>query len=219
MLFTLFKKKIGKPQPPRPECNWASIRALMENKEIYAKNILLCAIIFLITATAMSCKDQSSAPHPIEYPSLVNTKWKLTAIVDVENNISKQPSYITWWGEIPESEAYLLWFYDTNKLYAVGTGAGYLYNYSIASNNIYCYDFNTFIIPTAGEIEDGDIYFMSLSGVKSFSFAAEELKLYCIANGIDCSGKEFKNYKVELLFKKVDYVFFEEIFGGNDETE
>ena len=61
---------INKPQPPRHESNWASIKALMEIKEIYAKKVLLGAITFICLIGFSACKDDIVEPptYPITIP-------------------------------------------------------------------------------------------------------------------------------------------------------
>ena len=70
---------ISKSQPPRYESNWASIKALMEIKEIYAKKVLLGAITFICLIGFSACKDEVVPPEPkIEHP-IIGKKWELIA--------------------------------------------------------------------------------------------------------------------------------------------
>ena len=69
----------NKSQPPRYECNWASIKALVKISEIYAINRLQVAILSLLFIGFIACKEKPIEPPPKEQP-IIGKKWELIAV-------------------------------------------------------------------------------------------------------------------------------------------
>ncbi|MCL2040127.1 MAG: hypothetical protein FWG85_06835 [Bacteroidetes bacterium] len=83
---------INKPQPPRHESNWASIKALMEIKEIYAKKVLIGAITFICLIGFSACKDEVVPPEPQTEHPIIGKKWELIAVAKkLHNSIDPVP--------------------------------------------------------------------------------------------------------------------------------
>ena len=118
-------KIFNKSQPPRHESKWASIKALMEIKEIYVKKVLLGAITFICLIGFSACKDEVVPPEPPKekeesnnVDSLEGSAWKLVAFLEVATNTSRPPIYCS--------------FADTNLQYTLSFSESIDGNISIA---------------------------------------------------------------------------------------
>lgn len=143
-------------------------------------NLTLC--IFVTYLLAISCNEKN--PQQIENLALINTKWRLTNIVDITNGVTRTPNPNS-------SDCYLLYF-DTDSTLQVKSSVNTLQGF-------YRLDFKTMKIrindlggTKINELYDGKLFIECLTSSKNFAIKKDSLILYY-------------NEKDYLIFNEIDY--------------